>query len=505
MRERIPGYRRISRLPKQLFHINPFDGDIVPSRVPLIAPRSGRPTQPFPHRWNYHDPIRILEAYFWDADAERGTGRHNRYLDVPGFAPVFVTRDPGLIRSIATATGDREGQFDRDTLPSVGIARATGTDTLLYSNGAEWKKQRRIAACPFGKTTLFQPERFGEFSQTFRVTVGERVDVLRQHLRQSGKHSVEMRLEPEVKVVMLEMLANNFFGAEIGYHELRERFVPALERVIDHIVSDTVKNRLGIPWRRFPSWNQRIANAKQDDAAFEELTRLVLAPRCEGRALWNQFKSDAPDEKLVSNLKVFLAGALEATTSYATWAISHLARNPDAQERVYEEVKDIDVYTPEVLAEASYLRAVLDETLRLTPSLYFLPRRATTDTWVIANDGRRLMIPDGTHLLLDVWHANRHEDHWGVQQSGYPAIAFEPDRWRVLSESGRSSKEILHFGFGHGPRVCPGKHLGELEVGLTVGALVKTFRFEAVQTENPARAGVSTKPADGTLVRMSLR
>ncbi|ELP31015.1 cytochrome P450 [Rhodopirellula baltica] len=500
-----PGYRRLSRLPKQFLAINPFAGDCMPSRVPLLAPGSDRPTQPFPHRWNYEDPVRILETYFWKADEEQGPGRHNRYLDVPGFAPVLVTRDPGMIRAIATATGDREGQFDRDTLPSVGIARATGTDTLLYANGAEWKKQRKIAACPFGKTTLFQPEQFCEFADTFRETVRGRIDVLRQHLTASGKKTVDIQLEPEVKVVMLEMLTNNFFGANISYEELREKYVPALERVIDHIVKDTVKNRLGVPWRKFPSVSDRIVRAKADDATFEELTQRILVPRGEKKALWKQFKSDAPDAKLISNLKVFLAGALEATTSYATWAISHLARHPDAQEKVFEEVKDIDVYTPEILAGAKYLRAVLDETLRLTPSLYFLPRRATADTWVTSADGRKMFIPWGTHLLLDVWHANRHEDHWGVQVSGYPANEFEPDRWRILAESGRATKDTLHFGFGHGPRVCPGKHLGELEVGLTVGALVKTFRFQSESPENLARAGVSTKPADGTRVSMSLR
>lgn len=69
----------------------------------------------------------------------------------------------------------------------------------------------------------------------------------------------------------------------------------------------------------------------------------------------------------------------------------------------------------------------------------------------------------------------------------------------------RGSKEMLHFGFGHGSRVCPGKHLGQLEVALVVGAFVKLFRFKAACQENPAKAGVSTKPLDGTLVDLQLR
>lgn len=505
LKDYVPGYRRLVRLPRQILAINPFAGDIRPTRVPIFWPGSGRPTLPFPHLWNYDQPIRILETYFWGADDEQGPGKHNRYLDVPGFSPVLVTRDPGIIRAITTETGDRQGQFDRDTLPSKGIARATGKDTLLFTNGPAWRRQRKLAASPFGKTTLFQPEMFHEFAETFRTTVRQRLDALRQLLKNSGQNTVRRPLEPEIKAVMLEMLANNFFGAEIAYEEIQNRYVPALERIIDHIVRDSVANKTGIPVNKLPSFNRRIAQTKNDFAIFEKLTDLVLAARKEGKGLWKQFKSDAPDEALRSNIKVFLAGALEATTSYASWAISHLARNPSSQEKVFQEVKDIHNYDPENLDGAKYFSHVLDETLRLTPSLYFLPRRATADTWIETADERKLFIPRGTHILLDVWHANRHEDHWGVKETGYPALDFAPERWEELAKRGRESKDILHFGFGYGPRVCPGKFLGQLETALVVGVFVKLFKFKAVNPENHVKAGVSTKPLDGTLIDLELR
>jgi cytochrome P450 len=492
--------RWVGRLARQCRGESPFEGDIHPTRIPLFGFGSDRPTLPFPHPWNYAEPLRILETYFGGADDEPAPGRHNRYLEVPGFAPILVTRDPRVIRAIAAETGEREGQFDRDTLPSVGIARATGKNTLLYANGPSWRKQKKLAAAPFGKTKLFQPEAFRDFAGTFRLTVMSRLDVLRAHLAQFGP-TAHVPLEPEIKAVMLEMLTNNFFGASIPYEEIRERYVPALEQVIDHIVRDTVINRLGIPLSFLPG----MARIKESHVAFDRLTDLVLAPRKEGAGLWKQFQADVPDEALRSNLKVFLAGALEATTSYASWTLAHLARHPEAQERVHGEVKDLEDYTPENLDGARYLGHVLEETLRLTPSLYFLPRRATADTWITTTDGSRLMIPERTHILLDVWHANRHEDHWGVAVTGRPANVFAPERWEESEALGRGSKELLHFGFGHGPRVCPGKHLGQLEVALVVGAFVKLFRFRAVHDENPARAGVSTKPADGTLVELELR
>lgn len=504
LREYVPGFRRLERLPSQLLGVSPFQGNIRPGRIPLFSITSDRPTLPFPHPWNYDQPIRILETYFWNADVEKGSARHSRYLEIPGMAPVLVTRDPQVIRAIATETGDRTGQFDRDTLPSTGIARATGPDTLLYANGPVWRRQKKLSAAPFGKTTLFQPEQFHEFEEGFRATVRQRLDALEKLLAHTPA-PVQIPLEPEIKAVMLEMLANNFFGAQITYEEIRNRYVPSLERVINHIVRDTVMNKLGLPISRLPSFSKSMAETKQAYADFEKLTDLVLASRRTETGLWKHFKSDAPDQALRSNLKVFLAGALEATTSYASWAISHLARNPVAQEAVFQEVDQISEYTPDHLSSSKYLGYVLEETLRLTPSLYFLPRKATADTWVETANGNTLMIPKGTHILLDVWHANRHEDHWGVAATGYPAADFVPDRWAILAEQNRGSKEILHFGFGHGPRVCPGKHLGQLEVALVVGAFVKLFQFKAVNADNSVKAGVSTKPSDGVLVELLKR
>jgi cytochrome P450 len=251
--------------------------------------------------------------------------------------------------------------------------------------------------------------------------------------------------------------------------------------------------------------SRRYEQAGRDLATFDELTDRVLAARPAGRGLWKKFVADAPDAALRSNIKVFLAGALEATTSFATWALSHLARSPHWQQQVYDEVAGIGDFSPERLQQASHLNAVLDETLRLTPSLYFLPRRATARTVVATADGRQMVIPRDTHILLDVWHANRHDDHWGEPVTGFAATEFAPQRWHHLAQQKSLSKEFLHFGFGHGPRVCPGKHLGQLEVALVVGAFVKLFRFAAVHPDAGVTAGVSTKPGDGTLVAIELR
>lgn len=498
---RVPGLARLSRIPRQVARRTPFRGDLLPARIPLFS-LSPRPSLPFPHPWNYREPLRILETFFAGAEADPAPARHNRYLDVPGFAPVLVTRDPRLIRAISSDTGEKPGQFDRDTLPTAGIARATGADTLLYANGPDWRTQKRLAAPPFARTTLFQPERFHDFERTFRETIAQRLDAVRRRAHETGA-PVRVRLEDEIKPLMLEMLVNTFFGADVPADEIRDTYVPAIDLVIDRIVRDTVLNRLGLPLRRLPALTRGIAEARAASETFEHLTDLVLATRLESRGQWCHFRSDAPDDALRGNIRVFLAGALEATTSFASWALSHLARDHVAQQTLFDEIREANDFTPEALARSPILSAVLDETLRLTPSLYFHPRRASADTTVTLSNGESLFIPRGTHILLDVWHANRHEDHWGVAATGFPADTFAHQRWARLRAENRG--DLLHFGFGHGPRFCPGKNLGEIEVALVVAACVKLFRFSAATPHTTPRAGVSTKPSDGVLVDLMPR
>ncbi len=488
------------RLLRQLTKKNPFSGNYLPSRVALFA--RGRVSLPFPHLWNYREPIRILDAYFQGVEHVDKTGMHNRYLDVPFFPAVLVTRDPSIIKTILLDTGDKPGQFDRDTLPTDGIARATGEDSLLYSNGEQWRMQKKLAAPSFGKNKLFQPEKFAEFEQTFRKTAADRLEILREQQAAAGDAVTPLVLEPEISAIMLEMLVNNFFGGSVSYADIQQRYVPSLTLMIDHMVQDTIAHRIQTPMNVLTGKHKQLRLAKQD---FEALTDIALAGRAHGLGMWSQFKSDASNEQLRSNIRVFLAGALEATTSFAGWTFTHLARSPDIQDAIYNEVESVDIYEPDNLAQASNLLQALQETLRLTPSLYFLPRRATVDTTVKVGPDQEMIIPKGTHVLLDVWHANRCEDFWGEAISGYPATRFAPQRWQVLKDKGYSPKDLMHFGFGFGPRTCPGTSLGMLEVALVVGAFVKMFRFTADTKTVEPKAGVSTKPGDGVTINIEVR
>ncbi len=112
----------LKNIGQQLLGINPFKGEVLPSRVYVFE--RGRPCLPFPHHLNYKTPLSIFDAFYTNAKSADLFERDNRYLYVMGMPPVFITRDPAVIKAILLATGDKPGQFDRDTAPMKGIARA---------------------------------------------------------------------------------------------------------------------------------------------------------------------------------------------------------------------------------------------------------------------------------------------------------------------------------------------------------------------------------------------
>jgi cytochrome P450 len=118
-----------------------------------------------------------------------------------------------------------------------------------------------------------------------------------------------------------------------------------------------------------------------------------------------------------------------------------------------------------------------------------------------------LTIPAGTHLILATYHANRCDEFWGEAATGFPAEAFAPERWEPanLAAHGMTAKDALSFGFGHGPRVCIGKHFSEAEAFVCLTLFLRRFEFTAAGPAPAAASGISTRPADGVDVVLSLR
>lgn len=481
---------RARRLPFQLMGRSPFTGTLRADRLPLVDTA-------FVTARNFRSPLRILDFVF----QKQGD---LKYLDVPGFPPILFVRDPELIRQITVETANN-GAFDRDTLPTQGIARVVGGWNLLFAQGDAWKRHRSAAARVFGAGNFQSPDIYRDMEQAIRKSVEPQLELIAEQVRRSGVNRLRMKLEPHIQAVMLDVLVNVLFGSRVPRDELSTRYLPAISNVIRYILVDTIVNQFGAPVFRWPALTRRHAQLKRDRALLEELVDRVIATRSTGAGFWPLLTAEGPEEAIRSNVRVFLAGALEATSSYLSWAISNLARCPRSQSIARDEAMRSSI-SAEGRESATYLQKVLAESLRLQNSLYFLPRVAVRDAMLRTRHGT-LGIPADTHLVLATFHANRCEHHWGEKTSGYPAMEFVPERWEQdnLVRFGRATKDSIHFGFGHGPRVCIGKHFSEVEAFVCLTLFLRRFEFRAIHPKLEADAGVSTRPKDRVELELSLR
>ncbi|MFI0448463.1 cytochrome P450 [Actinomadura sp. 6N118] len=133
--------------------------------------------------------------------------------------------------------------------------------------------------------------------------------------------------------------------------------------------------------------------------------------------------------------------AFEPAGMAAYSALALLATHPDQARRAYEEIEGRDLSEPQDLP---FLRACVQESVRLWPTTLAILRDTTTETdW----DGRRL--PAGTALFIPTAFVQRDEEVL------HHADAFAPDVW--LDSTAQRNWAAIPF--SGGPAECPGRNL----------------------------------------------
>lgn len=147
--------------------------------------------------------------------------------------------------------------------------------------------------------------------------------------------------------------------------------------------------------------------------------------------------------------------------------------------------KDVEniVAGPE-LSACNYLRAVIDESLRLAPPVPgALPREILRGGMDI--DGSH--IPAGIDVVTPIYALHHNE-------AAYPdAWRFKPERWLgegVTSEQARVQTDAFSP-FGIGNRGCLGKNMAYMELSLTVARVVWLFDFVKSEESDMLSSGLN--------------
>jgi cytochrome P450 len=181
-------------------------------------------------------------------------------------------------------------------------------------------------------------------------------------------------------------------------------------------------------------------------------------------------------------INILLAGR-DTTASLLSNVWHLLARRKDVLDKLRAEVIDTigqEKPTWAELKELKYLRAVLNETLRLWPVVPANSRQAVADTVLPRGggpDGKSPMfVPKGQIVAWSVYSMHRRPDFYGAD-----AEEFKPERW-LGEKSLRPGWEYLPF--NGGARICLGQQFALTEASYTCVRLLQEFK--AIETTDPA-------------------
>ncbi|PNS13790.1 3-hydroxyphenylacetate 6-hydroxylase [Sphaceloma murrayae] len=231
------------------------------------------------------------------------------------------------------------------------------------------------------------------------------------------------------------------------------------------------------------------------------------APECFVRQLVEVEQSKAKIDEVQA---AFLAGTMieagsETTSSALNTCIKYLAANPHIQALAAEELTRVvgSTRSPTYADEDSlpYIRATVKETLRIRPVTNIGSPHYTTAPVTY----KGYYIPANTVVTLSQYAIHFDPARWSNPDTFDPSryLAY-PHKSGVYSAAA-DARERDHFDFGAGRRICPGMHLAENSLFITIAKLVWAFeilpplgsdgRVEKVDVSDEAyELGVNTLP-----------
>ncbi|KIJ68098.1 hypothetical protein HYDPIDRAFT_25543 [Hydnomerulius pinastri MD-312] len=207
------------------------------------------------------------------------------------------------------------------------------------------------------------------------------------------------------------------------------------------------------------------------DIVREQMAAGTDAPSMISNGLRRNWGKDDPDvvAEEIKNTAAVAFGAASDTTAFSLQIfVLAMVLFPEAQRKAQKEIDAVVGHNrlPNFDDRPSlpYVEAVMRESLRWHPVAPLVPHATTAED---VYEGK--YIPKGTTVLLNAW-AIAHDE------SAYPEpFEFKPERW--LREDGELTEDNVPFAFGYGRRVCPGKHVGEASLWISMVSMLAALDF----------------------------
>ena len=393
-------------------------------------------------------------------------------LDV-GPARIIALNHPRHVRHVLRdqARSFRKGGVLWDAL------RGLLGNGLPVSEGEFWKRQRRMLQPQFHR------ERLATLSALMTRTLEEEM----AHWEAAAKSGTPLDLAREMPRLTMSVIVKTMFGAGIT-HEETDAVGREMKHVLDYLIQGLFTQRLP-GWLPIPGRRRfQQAGAVFDRILFGIIERYRRGGGTPGdllSMLLDMVDAETGERMTDAQLRdeavsIFISG-FETTATTLAWCFHTLLQRPELMGALVRQTDEALGGKPPGLGDLPRLPLALNimqETLRLYPPTYFLPRTATEDSEV---DGFR--IPAGATVGLMTYVIHRHPDFWEE-----PA-RFDPERFSP--ERSAKREPLAWIPFGAGQRICLAKDFALLEGQLILALAAQRYHFEPV-------------PGHSTQVRLSM-
>lgn len=368
---------------------------------------------------------------------------------------VFVS-DPEYIRTIFRL----EGKYPEHVVPEGWVIynEIRGCPRgLIFMDGEEWWQYRKI----LNKLLLK-----GDFSYIEEPCTEAAEELVKRLKHLTEKYGAVSDLEGESYRWSLNVILAILMGSK-AYQSSRGDLQPLLERLAStvHLVFETSVSLQLIPaslaqkfdlhvWKNFVSAVDNVLNTAT--TLVNEL--LDKYPKGDG-LLATLLQEDIERSVLTRIITDLILAAGDTTANSLQWMLYLIAKNPEVQEKLRENIRSSDAQP--------MLKNILRETLRLYPVAPFLTRYLPAGG-VIGG----YTIPQGTLTIASLYSSGRNAKYFKNPE------AFSPDRWVRVGQGTVAATQQASLPFAIGVRSCVGKKIAEIQLQTALAAMVGKFRVD---------------------------
>jgi cytochrome P450 len=407
---------------------------------------------------------------------------------------ILIVNDPQLFKPILL---DPRDIYPKNDLMVDALQPLVG-NSIFVSNGAEWRKQRRMVDPTFSHMRL---------SAAFPAMAAG-VAAFEGELDESAASGEGVSLDLAMSHLTADIICRTVFSTSFATKASREVFDAFA--LFERSVAQVEWKRLifDAAWTPVPQKPDVQTACHHIRALLGEMLDAHQAYFSTGAAPPNDICTEIVNardletgatfsrEQLIDQLGVMFLAGHETSASALTWVFFILTQQPQIVARMRAEIDRV-VGDGEIgfehLRSLTFIRSVFRETVRLYPPITFIPRVAAEATKI-----GKYKVKRGAMIMISPWTIHRNENYWKN------ANVFDPDRFSIEREDELVAGAYLPFGLG--PRVCVGAAFATTEATLIMARLIRRFDFTASNAANVRPvARLTTRPKEQIMLTVSKR